>query len=216
MPSSTFLAASSSFIARSSFTTALAFSRAAFLFLLGMDRFEHLGYQLHLGARRNREHIAVKVDGTPLLFGFGEYFAHSLQHTETLVTNNKFHTVQTSAAQPLKEADPAGLIPAHGLYCFARQISTGKTGHMLTMPEHHNFLKEYAAWRMENPHPTHKLYFEYPAPMELLNQVLMAPVAKSSSKQPYLNSDNQYLSPKDKKAWYLDEKAMLDAFCQTV
>ena len=87
---------------------------------------------------------------------------------------------------------------------------------MLTMPEHHNFLKEYAALRMENPHPTHKLYFEYPAPMELLNQVLMAPVAKSSLKQPYLNSDNQYLSPKDKKAWYLDEKAMLDAFCQTV
>lgn len=87
---------------------------------------------------------------------------------------------------------------------------------MLTMPEHHNFLKEYAAWRMENPHPTHKLYFEYPAPMELLNQVLMAPGCQKQFETAIFDSDNQYLSPKDKKAWYLDEKAMLDAFCQTV
>ena len=40
----------------------------------------------------------------------GEYFAHSLQHTETLVVNNKFHTVQTSATEPLKKTDPAGLV----------------------------------------------------------------------------------------------------------
>ena len=50
-----------------------------FLALLGVDRLEHLGYQLHLGTRRNGEHIAVKVDGTPLVLGFGKYFAHSPQ-----------------------------------------------------------------------------------------------------------------------------------------
>ena len=32
-----------------------------FLALLGVDRLEHLGYQLHLRARCYREHIAVKV-----------------------------------------------------------------------------------------------------------------------------------------------------------
>ena len=36
-----------------------------FLDLLGVDRFEHLGHNLYLGAGRYRENIAVKVDGTP-------------------------------------------------------------------------------------------------------------------------------------------------------
>src|SRR5699024_5644729 len=69
----------------------------------------------HLGARRDREHIAVKVDGTALVLGFGEYFSHGLQHTKALVSNDEFHTVQTSAAEPLEEADPAGLILFHTL-----------------------------------------------------------------------------------------------------
>lgn len=105
-------------------------------------------------------------------------------------------------------------ISAHGLYCFVQQIGTKENGHILTTPKHRNFSKEYATWRIENPYPTHKLYFEYPSPMEILNQILMAPVVKSSLEQPYLNSDNQYLSVKDKKAWFLDEKAMLASFCQ--
>ena len=37
-----------------------------FLALLSVDRFEHLGHNLYLGAGRYRENIAVKVDGTPL------------------------------------------------------------------------------------------------------------------------------------------------------
>ena len=64
-----------------------------FLALLGMDRLEHLGYQLYLGAWRNGEHIAVKVDGTPLVFGLRKHFSHSLQHTKTLVTNDEFHAI---------------------------------------------------------------------------------------------------------------------------
>ena len=84
-----------------------------FLALLGMDRLEHLGYQLYLGAWRNGEHIAVKVDGTPLVFGLRKHLSHGFQHTETLVANNKFHIVQTTATQPLEEADPAGLVLFH-------------------------------------------------------------------------------------------------------
>ena len=58
-----------------------------FLALLGVDRLEHLGYQLHLGERRNGEYIAVKVDGTPLIFGFGEYFVliYLLKYTSTFI-----------------------------------------------------------------------------------------------------------------------------------
>ena len=43
------------------------FLPGSFLALLGMDRLEHFGYQFHLGARRYREHIAVKVYGTARL-----------------------------------------------------------------------------------------------------------------------------------------------------
>ena len=65
-----------------------------FLALLGVDCLKHLGYQLHLGARRDREYIAVKVDGTPLILGFREHFSHSLQHTKTFVTNHQFNPIQ--------------------------------------------------------------------------------------------------------------------------
>ena len=76
------------------------FLTGSFLVLLGVDRLEHLGHQLHFGTRRHREHIAVKVDRTSLVFGFGEHFSHSLQHTKAFVANNEFHPFQTAAAQP--------------------------------------------------------------------------------------------------------------------
>ena len=83
--------------------------------LLSMDRLEHLGHQLHLGARDSREHIAVKVDDTALVFGLRKYFSHSFQHTKALVPNHQLDPVQATAAQPLKETDPAGLILFHSL-----------------------------------------------------------------------------------------------------
>ena len=80
-----------------------------------MNRLEHLGYQLHLGVRRNGEHIAVKVDGTPLVFGLRKHFSNSLQHAKALVANNEIHAIQTTATQPLKETDPAGFVFFHAL-----------------------------------------------------------------------------------------------------
>lgn len=47
-----------------------------FLALLSADFLEHLGYQLHLGARRYGEHIAVEVHGTSPVFGLSKYFSH--------------------------------------------------------------------------------------------------------------------------------------------
>ena len=45
----------------------------SFFAFLGVDRLEHLCHQLYLGTRCDREHITVKVYGTPLVPGFGEY-----------------------------------------------------------------------------------------------------------------------------------------------
>ena len=86
-----------------------------FLALLGVDCLEHLGHLLHLGARRDREHIAVKVDGTPLVFGLRKHFSHSLQHTKALVSNHQLNPVQATATEPLEKADPTGLVLFHTL-----------------------------------------------------------------------------------------------------
>lgn len=91
------------------------FLPGSFLALLSMDRFEHLCHQLHLGARRYGEHIAVEVHSTPLVLGLWEYFSHSFQHTKAFVSNHQFNPVQAAAAQPLEEADPAGLVLFHPL-----------------------------------------------------------------------------------------------------
>lgn len=47
-------------------------SPGSFLVLLGVDRLEHFSHQLHLGARSNREHIAVEMDSVALVLGLRE------------------------------------------------------------------------------------------------------------------------------------------------
>lgn len=90
MPSSAFLTVSFGFIERSSSTTALAL----FFTFLGAGRLEHLGHQLYLGAWRYREYITVKVDSTPLVFGFRKYLSYGYQHTKTFVTNHQFNPIR--------------------------------------------------------------------------------------------------------------------------
>ena len=60
------------------------------LALLGVDRLEHLGYQLYLGARNNRKHIPVEMNGAALVFGIREYLSHSFQHTQHLSPTMSF------------------------------------------------------------------------------------------------------------------------------
>ena len=50
-----------------------------------------------------------------MVFGLRKHLSHGFQHTKTLVANNEFHSVQATPAEPLKEADPAGLILLHTL-----------------------------------------------------------------------------------------------------
>ena len=48
-----------------------------------------------------------------LVFGVREHLAHGLQHPHALVADDELHAVQASTTQPLKEADPAGLVLFH-------------------------------------------------------------------------------------------------------
>ena len=68
------------------------FLPGCFLALLGVDRFEYFCHQLYLGTGRYREDIAVEVDGSVLVLGFGESISHNFQHTKALVTNHQFNS----------------------------------------------------------------------------------------------------------------------------
>ena len=50
-----------------------------------------------------------------LVFGVREHLAHGLQHPYALVADDEFYAVQAASAEPLKEADPAGLVLLHSL-----------------------------------------------------------------------------------------------------
>lgn len=107
-------------------------------------------------------------------------------------------------------------VEAHGLYCMAYYLLPEDQYQQLHMPEYKNFSVEYAVWRREHPEPELNLYFEYPAPMELVNQIYLAPIAVTKLHQPYLGQDNPYMSAKAKKQWCLDVGTMLDDFTNGV
>jgi len=50
------------------------------------------------------------MDCAALVFGIRKDFSHGFHHSQTLVSNNEFRAVQSSAFEPLKEIHPAGLI----------------------------------------------------------------------------------------------------------
>lgn len=59
----------------------IGFLPGGFFALLGVDRFERLGHLQH-----NREHIAVKMDGTALVLGVREHFPHRFDDTPEAIT----------------------------------------------------------------------------------------------------------------------------------
>ena len=77
----------------SSSTTALAFHER--LLLSWADRLEHFGYQFHLGARCDREHITVKVDGERWYLASGNT-SPTASSILALISNDEFHAVQAT------------------------------------------------------------------------------------------------------------------------
>ena len=77
------------------------------LVLLSMNGFQHLCYSLYTLLRNYREDIPVEMDRTTLVFGIRENLADSFDHPESLVSDNKFNTIQTTLFEPYKEVLPA-------------------------------------------------------------------------------------------------------------
>ena len=93
-----------------------------FFALLGVDRLEHFRHNFDLGFGHNRENVAVEMHRAALVFGVREHLAHSLQHPHALVADDELYAVQPASAEPLEEADPAGLVLFHAL-CGAQNLT---------------------------------------------------------------------------------------------
>ncbi len=102
-------------MAHSSAATAFAFSREAFLLSCAWIALSIFCHNFDLGFRHNRENITVEMHRAALLLGVREHLAHGLHHPHALVADDEFYAVQAASAEPLKEADPAGLVLLHSL-----------------------------------------------------------------------------------------------------
>lgn len=103
---------------------------------------------------------------------------------------------------------------AYGLIVLAKHFLTEQEFSMIKFPVYNNFSEEYINWFLNNHNLQNELYFGYPEPLDMVEAVLTKPVAVTQILQPYINSDNTYMSAGDKKKWYMDYERMLDEFAE--
>lgn len=101
---------------------------------------------------------------------------------------------------------------AYGLIVLAKHFLTEEEFPKVEYPEYKNFAKGYIDWFLNQKELPNDLCFAYENSLEELNSILKKPVAVTRIHQPYLDSDNPYISSREKKAWYMDLKKMQNEF----
>ena len=102
---------------------------------------------------------------------------------------------------------------ACGLLVLAKHFLTEEEFQQVKYPVYKNFHKGYMDWFFSQESLSDELCFDYEEPYEEFTKILKRPVAITRINQPYLGSDNPYISSKAKKDWYMDMKKMLEEFC---
>ena len=102
----------------------------------------------------------------------------------------------------------------YGLLMLAKHFLSEEEYAQIIYPKYKSFSEGYMSWLLKQGKLPNELCVTYDSPMEEMNELLKKPIAVTYIYQPYLNSDNQYLSAKDKKAYYMDLGKMLEAFIQ--
>lgn len=102
----------------------------------------------------------------------------------------------------------------YGLLVLAKHILSEEEFNSVTLPEYKNFSKDYIEWFFHQNKISDELCIKYEAPLEKINDILKKPVAITRIYQPYINSDNVYLTSLEKKAWYMDIDTMMDEFLE--
>ena len=103
---------------------------------------------------------------------------------------------------------------AYGLLMLAKHFLSDEKYAQIIYPNHKNFSEGYMSWLLKQDKLPKELCITYDSPVEELNEFLKKQIAVTYIHQPYLNSDNQFLSAKDKKAYYMDLRKMFEAFIQ--
>lgn len=102
----------------------------------------------------------------------------------------------------------------YGLVILANHFLSREDFDRIDYPKYHNFSTGYMSWLLSQDELPNNLCITYPSPVEELNEMLKKQIAITRIYQPYLNSDNPYLSARDKKAYYMDIDKMLEEFLQ--
>ena len=108
---------------------------------------------------------------------------------------------------------------AYGLITFAKHFCTKEEFEAIKYPEYKNFDNGYIEWFLSLEIVPNNLCFNYEEGYVQMNDILKMPIAKTCIHQPYLGTDNPYISAKAKKDWYLDcgrKGKMLDEFCKDI
>lgn len=103
---------------------------------------------------------------------------------------------------------------AYGLTVLAKHFLSEENFGQIIYPECTNFSKSYMLWLLEQEKLPAAPCITYNSPMEELNEIFRKKIAITRIHQPYLNSENSYLSVKEKKAYYMDTDKMLEEFMQ--
>ena len=107
--------------------------------------------------------------------------------------------------------------PAYGLIVLAKHFCTKEEFESIKYPEYKNFDKGYIDWFLNLETFPDDLCFEYKGTYVQMNDILKMPIAKTYIHQPYLGTDNPYISAKSKKDWYVDVKGkMAEEFFESV
>lgn len=103
---------------------------------------------------------------------------------------------------------------AYGLVILASHFLSKEDFDRIDYPKYHNFSTGYMSWLLGQDELPNNLCITYPSPVEELNEMLKKQIAITRIHQPYLNSDNPYLSARGKKAYYMDIDKMREEFLQ--
>lgn len=103
---------------------------------------------------------------------------------------------------------------AYGLLVLAKHFLSEEKSAQIKYPECKNFSKNYISWFLEQDVLSRELCITYAPPIDELNEIFRKQIAITRIHQPYVNSDNSFLSARDKKAYYMDTDKMLKEFLQ--
>lgn len=103
---------------------------------------------------------------------------------------------------------------AYGLMILAKHFISEEKFAQIIPPEYKNFSVNYMAWLLEQKELPVEPCIACGLSEEEINDILKKQIAVTRIYQPYLNSDNSYLSAQEKKAYYMDFDKMLAEFIQ--